>query len=306
MLHHMLKWLQARGHQVLVSVPDPGAEEFEGIPIIKEYQRVHIKERYRWADIIISHLNRHGKVINNIRSVDKPALFLMHNTHHYASIDQIAHRSVLCFNSKYTQSVPYYKGRESVIVYPPCPVDYYKSKAGGRHCITLINHNEVKGAEIFFKLAKKFPKYKFLAVKGDYYHQIRDEEAENVQYMENSPSIQKVYQKTKILLMPSVYESFGRTAIEAAASGIPTLAAPTPGLKESLGKAGNYADTADLGAWEEALEKLMEDEAHYKERSSAAKERAAELETLIDPQMEKLMDLMQRAIDYKAKMPRIS
>jgi glycosyltransferase involved in cell wall biosynthesis len=303
MVHHMIKWLQKKGHQVLVAVPDPGADEFEGVKIIPEYARRHIRHHYKWADIIMSHLDRCGKVINNIRVVDKPALFVMHNTHRYHHIETIAHRSALCFNSEYTRSVPWYDHKDSCVVYPPCPVDYYKTKRGGGRKITLINHCEKKGAKMFFELAKLLPEYEFMAVKGDYYHQEK-QRLENVVFKENTPHIQKEYQITKILLMPSEYESFGRTAIEAAASGIPTVAAPTPGLKESLGDAGIFCDLRNIEVWVKAIKDLMEDKDYYKERSQAVKKRAKELEGLFDEQMVELCELMDRAINRKIKNTR--
>ena len=71
MVHHMLKWLEGRDCEIVVAVPDPGASEFEGITIVPEYGSKHIRHRYKWADIIISHLDRCGKVINNIREVNE-------------------------------------------------------------------------------------------------------------------------------------------------------------------------------------------------------------------------------------------
>lgn len=303
MLHHMLKWMQDRGHQVTVAVGGVQKEsEYEGIRIIPEFARVHIRDKYKQADIVISHLDRVGKVINNIRVVDKPALFLMHNTHRYSNIINLAHRSVLAFNSEYTKDVPYY-GQDSTIIYPPCPVKYYKTNRGGAKSVTLINHCKQKGSDMFYYLAQELPDVPFMAVKGGYYHQEK-ERLENVTFKENSPRIQKQYEQTKVLLMPSEYESFGRTAIEAACSGIPTIAAPTPGLQESLGDAGIFVDLSDPEGWKEELQKLLTDKDYYKERSEKARQRAKELEGMIDGQMTELVVLMQKAIDRKIKMPR--
>lgn len=302
MLHHMLLWLQDHGCKVIVASGMRNKElNYEGINIVPEFGKTHINEYYKWCDIAVSHLDRVGKVINRIRSVDKPALFLMHNTHRYSNIQKIAHRSVLCFNSKYTKNVPWYD-RDSVIVNPPCPVDYYKTNRGGAKMVTLINHCKEKGADEFYKLAEMLPDVDFLAVKGSYYHQEK-KKMDNVHFMENSPNIQKAYIKTKILIMPSVYESWGRTAIEAAASGIPTIANPTPGLQESLGDAGIFYLLNDLKSWAKEIEKLLGDKDYYRQCSEKSKARAKELEGLFNQQMESLVNLMQKAIDRKAKDP---
>lgn len=305
MVHHMFKWLQKQGHEIRVVVPDVGADEFEGIKIFPEYARVHIRtEHYRWADIVVSHLDKVGKTINNIRVMNMPACFIMHNTHRYSTIAKIAHQSVLCFNSKYTQDVKYYPTKESCIVQPPCPVDYYKTNRGGAKYVTIINHCKVKGSDMFFTLAEMLPDVQFMAVKGDYYHQEKEWEGKrlkNVTFKENTPQIQKQYALTKILLMPSDYESFGRTAVEAAASGIPTICAPTPGLKESLGKAGIFHALDKPDKWAEEIKKLLKDAEYYKKCATASKKRAEELEGDFDEQMEGLVKLMQKAIDGKIK-----
>ena len=46
-------------------------------------------------------------------------------------------------------------------------------------------------------------------------------------------------------------------AVEAAASGIPTIAHPTPGLQEALGDAGVFVDRDDIDGWETALKELL-------------------------------------------------
>jgi len=303
MLHHMLVWLQARGHRVRVLSGMRKQElNFEGITVLPEFSKLHNIEHYKWCDIAVSHLDRVGKVMNWIRRADRPALWLMHNTHRYSAIQKLAHRGVMCFNSRYTQNVPWYD-RDSVIVNPPCPVAYYKTpNRGGAKYVTLINHCEQKGANEFYAMAERLPDVQFMAVKGGYYHQEK-RRLPNVSFMENTPDIKRAYTKTKVLVMPSVYESWGRTAIEAAASGIPTIANPTPGLKESLADAGIFHPLEDLDAWAEEITRLMEDKPYYKERSELARQRADELDGLFNAQMEDLVELMDRAIHYKTKEP---
>jgi len=303
MLHHMLKWLQARGHKIMVATPNPGPSEFEGIQLVKEFGKLHIRERYKWADIIISHLDRTGKCINHVRIVDKPALFIMHNTHFNNELAKIAHRSILCYNSEYTASVPFYTHKDSVIVYPPCPVDYYTTKRGGGAFITMVNLWKHKGSDMFFHLAKELPEHQFMGVRGGYGHQEKVD-LDNIVYKDNQPNMKKIYQRAKVVIMPSPYESFGRVAIEAAASGIPTVAAPTPGLTEALGSAGIFVDLDDREGWVEAVNRLMTDGEYYKKMQQKVRARARKLEAMIDPQMEALVELMQRAVKNRIRNER--
>jgi glycosyltransferase involved in cell wall biosynthesis len=138
---------------------------------------------------------------------------------------------------------------------------------------------ENKGAHLFWALARRMPKTRFLAVKGAYGKQIV-EELPNVEVQECVPGDQMrdmVYARTRILLVPSSYESWGRVAVEAMASGIPVVAHPTPGLLESLGDAGIFCDRDDPGCWEQQIRRLSNHLA-YKSASVKAAARSRELD----------------------------
>ena len=91
-----------------------------------------------------------------------------------------------------------------------------------------------------------------------------------------------VWARTKVLLMPSTYESYGMVAVEALASGIPVIACPTPGLKESLDYAGIFPHSTSLKLWQSELARLLTDDNYYAERSQLALQRSKE----IDPRIE--------------------
>jgi glycosyltransferase involved in cell wall biosynthesis len=93
--------------------------------------------------------------------------------------------------------------------------------------------------------------------------------------MENMADIRGVYRQTGILIMPSHYESYGRTAVEAMCSGIPVIANPTPGLLESCGSAGYFADRNKLDEWVEAIRDVFK---NYEYWSKRAKLRAEDLQ----------------------------
>lgn len=76
--------------------------------------------------------------------------------------------------------------------------------------------------------------------------------------------------------MPSESETWGMAGVEAMCSGIPVIAHPTPGLKESLGDAGIFVDRDDIDGWVEQLVRL-DDVREYAAASTAASRRAAEL-----------------------------
>src|SRR5690606_25483278 len=168
-----------------------------------------------------------------------------------------------------------------IVVRPPVRAADDRAPPGDE--ITLINLYPSKGADLFWKLAEAMPERRFLAVRGSYGEQdVRD--LPNVDVVDNMPGADmaaSVYARTRILLMPSEYESWGRTGVEAYASGIPVIASPTRGLMESLGDAGIFVDRSDVDGWRRAIEALDDADA-YKKASAAAKKRSRQLDPAAD------------------------
>lgn len=77
--------------------------------------------------------------------------------------------------------------------------------------------------------------------------------------------------------MPSKRESWGRVAVESMSLGIPVIAHPTQGLKESLGEAGLFASRYKPEEWIGLIRKLKSDPWFYSRKSMEGKIRAQEL-----------------------------
>lgn len=70
------------------------------------------------------------------------------------------------------------------------------------------------------------------------------------------------YGAAEALLLPSLNEGFGLTALEAAACGTPVVASDIPVFRETLGDAAILVDPADEAAWADALSRLASEPAH--------------------------------------------
>jgi glycosyltransferase involved in cell wall biosynthesis len=103
---------------------------------------------------------------------------------------------------------------------------------------------------------------------------------------------------TRILVMPSKYESWGMTATEAMCYGIPVISTETLGLKENCGLAGIYIKNRDdIKEWVNAIIKLDE-EKNYKSASRKARNRAKEQDS--NGELEKF-EYWMREMAYKYK-----
>lgn len=297
MLHQILIDLKEKGHEVRVITRNPGAESYEGIPIFEIGKKE--SEHLRWCNVIFTHLDFTRYAVGLATTNRKHIVHLVHNDKQlpYNKIRNTKSISLAIANSNWiretiTKNIP------SVVVNPPTVPERYAVDTT-RESITIVNMNEAKGGKIFWQLARLFPDKKFIGVKGAYGEQILyDKKLPNVTILENTPDIQDVYKKTRIIIMPSSYESWGRVAMEGACSGIPVIASPTPGLKESLDYAGIFAKHDDVADWFEAV-KMLDDENIYNKYSKLTKKRSIEVAKEFKDQMDKLENKLINLVFFK-------
>jgi glycosyltransferase involved in cell wall biosynthesis len=292
MAHAMLRYLAQQGHEVnvVLSREDGGQPyEVDGVRVHPSTGKGHVFEYIPTSDLLVSHLENtpRATVLGQVNGV--PVAHLLHNTFE-PSKQWVARKPQLAvYNSEWMradynewfveQGAP--NPVPGIVVRPPVDVAEYATKPGG--LVTLVNLFPNKGANTFWRVAERMPDVKFLAVTGGYGEQdIRD--LPNVEIIDNVPADRmrdEVYARTRILLVPSKYESWGRVGVEAMCSGIPVIASPTPGLRESLGDAGTFVDPADVDGWVSAIRSLRKP-ANWAKASKAAKARASELDPTAD------------------------
>ncbi|MER8004767.1 glycosyltransferase family 4 protein [Streptomyces sp. NPDC094149] len=291
MAHSMLRALVGRGHDVQVWLSrysgDGKPYDLDGVQVVPLQARLDFATAVRSADVLVSHLENVPSTSALARGYGKPVVAICHNTHRPTFRDvasggvtlavlnsQWMAREAELFYAEYPRSV---RPASTLIVRPPVFADEYRTKPGRK--VTLVNCNMEKGGKVLEALARRMPDTEFLAVAGAYGEQILPD-LPNVSVLQQVPGSQmrdQVYAKTRVLLMPSSYESWGRAGCEALASGIPVVAHPTPGLCESLGEAGVFVDRNDIDGYEAVLRKLMQP-AEYRLASKRARARSAELD----------------------------
>jgi glycosyltransferase involved in cell wall biosynthesis len=228
------------------------------------------------ADVVVSHAGDTGTAAALARRWRKPNVRMAHGAIDDPSVLDGA--ALVVFNSRNLAAsidcpAPW------IVCHPPVRAELYRTTPGEH--VTLINLSEAKGGELFWRLVRCAPHRSFLGVRGAYGNQYLDTAANATVIATTDNMRDDVYARTRVLLMPSERETWGMTAIEAAASGIPTVAHPTPGLLESLGDAGIYVDRADGQGWLDAIERLH-DPTEWAVASARASARSAELDPTDD------------------------
>jgi glycosyltransferase involved in cell wall biosynthesis len=279
MAHSIAKHLQSKGHHIKVLLHQANYYRitnnyvFDGIDVFPPNQNV-IDSLMRWSNAIITHLDYTHWTIAEASRYNKPVFHLIHNSHKYPEIENAQNPQYVVYNSKWISKDLNYKWDNFTLTPPVDFRDYdLGNDSEANDYITLINLNENKGGKIFEQIAMALPNRRFLGVLGSYDEQVIPK-LENVKIVPNSASIKPIYGMTRILLMPSKYESWGRTATEAMANGIPVICTEADGLKENCGNAGIYIKNRDnVQSWIEAIKKL-DDKKTYSDASRKSRKRA--------------------------------
>jgi len=247
-LHLMLKHLVEAGHEVVCWVTDcPGAREqyFEGVRLVPVRNiTIALQQARRWKpDVMVSHHQNATSVMRYGRQWGVKTVYLTHNDMDVNRLPLRQSPDLVVHNSEWVskslaERFPHQRSA-TMIVHPPLDCSRHRVGATG-DAVTLINVNEHKGGRIFYALAQRMHDVQFIAVEGGHGKQLPPPRIPNLSMVKHAPDLKPVWAQTRLLLMPSIYESYGLVGVEAGCSGIPTLANVTPGLKESLGSAGLF------------------------------------------------------------------
>lgn len=307
-LHNINKYLISKGHQVRVILNQAAMHNvscpytYEGVEVMAPVGHI---DQYMWGDIFMTHLDFTHNTIELANILKKPVVTIVHNSHPYQCVQNAVANNFIIYNSNWLKEKINYQWPGMVFT-PAVDHRIYDQGQNPREneYITMINLDENKGGKIFARVAAALPNKKFLAVKGSYSEPASIgqwlNQPPNVTIIPNNPDILPVYRQTRILLMPSRYESWGMTATEAMSNGIPVICTPTPGLRENCGEAGIYVkergpievdksngkvisddgDSYDISYIVKAIKKLDSDKKYYQSVSDLCRKRAKEQDPL--------------------------
>jgi hypothetical protein len=181
-------------------------------------------------------------------------------------------------------------------------------------CITLVNANQNKGVAQFIAMARHMPNRKFLGVIPYYGELSLPAAPDNIEWIPFDDDIRNILKRTRILVMPSYYESFGRIAVEAMYNGIPVIysspaAKPkypggsTEGVQSWIVPAGIACDREKTEEWAGAIERL-DDETVYTERSEMSKQHIQNMNLFTEgPRIAGLVEQFVRDYPVKIQTP---
>lgn len=301
MLHNILQDLKRRGHDCIVTAGKGRLGSFrgvfEGVTVESEVKGFKL---VRWADVVITHLDKSANAMSLTHKASRPLVHLVHNHRQFSMWGVTPSSCALAvFNSNWLRRAVRFGGPK-ITVHPPTPEETYLVKdlpgPEDRPFVTLINLTHAKGANLFYDIARRLPDVKFLGVKGGYGKQIIPGVTHpytmppNVTVWENRPLVQEIYQQSRLVLMPSSYESWGRVAMEAQCNGIPVIASQTEGLLESLDTAGIFAPRDSPEKFAQVVHNLYTNVDRIREVGQAGRRRYEMVQREVSRQLDELED----------------
>lgn len=294
--HLFLRHLAERGHTVRVLLTGSECEPYTldgvevesvavGEPLAGPIPNWPIVDTHgRWADVICSNAgDDYGQGVAN--RARRPSVRFAH-----AIAARNTHGADLVVANSHETAATVAHGDVMVVNPPIFPADYLCTPGDK---VTLVNLSDWKGGPLLWWLAERMPETQFLGVVGAYGEQglpaeltrFRGRPTRALPNLTLHPPVddmRDIYSQTRLLLMPSLIESFGRVALEAACSGIPTVANPTPGLVEALGDAATWCEWDDPACWQRTIRRLTTNPIDYHDASVAALARACRLDPIGD------------------------
>jgi glycosyltransferase involved in cell wall biosynthesis len=285
--HALNRYLSAQGWRISVLVNSYVTDRHEGIDIysLSSPEAPAIME----SATILACQNFNGySGIEFAEKYSKPILFFLHVE--FEKIDILQQRFkvpvYVVYNST-TQRHALPTIHQWTTVRPHIDYDRFRSvkvDPAARN-ITLLNCNTNKGGEVLQQLAKELPEYPFLGIKGAYQTQLIYDDIPNLKYEPTFEDPRQVYQKSRIVIMPSRSESWGRVALEAMAAGIPVIVGGTPGLRECTAGAAPVCNQTNTECWVKNIKELYEDSPARRAAIEAGLARIAELAAAPDFQL---------------------
>lgn len=197
------------------------------------------------------------------------------------------------YNTQWVKEKLHGKG---IVVHPPLEASRHRVDDRVGLYTTLVNLQKNKGVDTFRELSNRMSPTLFKGVLGTHGDQEKDGWGSNVVLHPVTQDMRDVWRDTRVVLMPSEYESYGMVAAEACVNGIPVIAHPTPGLVECLDWAGLFVPRDDVQGYERVLRLMYEDPLFYGEHSAKARLRGEELSAQTNRELNKFRTRIRKLV----------
>lgn len=251
----LFTWLTQRGHDCRVMAENGYVRE--RVPsglIYSNPSDDEVAAHFRECDVMLTQLDATMQAQLLAAAYQTPLVQFIHSATQLDNLGVMESCSALVvFNSKHVAHDCQWWDGESMVLHPPVDADRVRVEKPGR-CATLVNLSASKGGAVFWKLAQENEWLFCLGVMGAYDQQVIQTDGlalhsenesttglpPNMRIMGELRNIRDAFAYTRVLLVLSHTETYGRIAAEAMVSGIPVISVSTHGLHEAIGTAAHW------------------------------------------------------------------
>lgn len=249
------------------------------------HEEVELAVRALDPTVLFAHSSMATAAIQAARSLKVPSILSVHAPQKFASdLRRAWSRATLRLYNTEAARQDWHDDR-GMVLHPPVmpPSDEVLQWVQRGDALTLTSSLTNKGAGHVLTLAARWPHRRFIIVESPAHDTHGDpafwEIAASLPNVEVWPrqhpdAMWRVWAETKVLLVPSRYETYGMSAVEAAWFGIPSVHVDTVHVREGIGTAARLMDWPGLRGLESGVREV---EADYEEWSEKAEDMAVEL-----------------------------
>jgi glycosyltransferase involved in cell wall biosynthesis len=293
-LKSIIRLLVSKGHSITVILEQkPTKPNYDGQSVLWQH---YADKVMKTTDLVIAQHYPCGSLARQLnRYGERPIVYICNFTEQfeYLAKDKMKYEELLvCMSDAMKEKFSAYDKLNKykfMTLYPKVSVANYRKREPWtvgeerKKYITFINSNFIKGAHLFYEIAKKMPERNFKVVKAYYLSNIVVN-LPNIKFVDYG-NVDDVYEDTYLLLCPSLAESWSRVSNEAMANGIPVLYSEpyvtnknmtTEGMAECVGTGGIGLPHDKVEDWIEAINNF--DDELYESYSKKAYDRADEIE----------------------------
>jgi hypothetical protein len=243
------------------------------------------------ASVLFGHSTLSEETIRAARKMHLPSILSVHAPPRFGGdLRRAWHAAtVRLYNTEVARKD--WRDTKGWLLHPPVgsPTELPK---GPRNALTLTSSLLNKGAGRVLDLARRRYDQRFIIVESPAHLTHGDplfwEQAERLENVEVWPRLHpaemnRLWAETRVLLVPSRYETYGMAALEAAWHGIPSVHVDTPHVREGIGKAARLLRSVSVDELDHALTEVEIEYDVWSDRAfdrvgSLAKRESEELE----------------------------
>lgn len=239
------------------------------------YQSIMTDAEAVGASVLYGHSVMSKETVRAARRMKIPSILAVHAPPRYGGDLRRAWSgaTVRLYNTEVARKE--WNDRKGWLLHPPVG-EPSKMMNGPHDALTITSSLVNKGAERVLALAVRRPHQRFIVVESPAHptHGTPEfwESAEKIPNVEIWPRLHpdemsRLWAETRILLVPSRYETYGMSALEAAWHSIPSVHVDTPHVREGIGKAARLLRSTSIEELDAAVAEIEADYTAWADRA---------------------------------------